>query len=338
MKLALQVLLALCLLAVGTCTGMMLARRTPAPAAPVAGAPTLVAASATRASTSAPTAAGASAPAAGTGNSPRPLLWKVSDQDNDVYLLGSFHALKSSDYPVAPAIDAAFDDAEVVAFEVPPEEMNSEALGMQMVQAAMQPEGGSLEAALDPATWKRVEAYCRSRGMPIEGFQMLEPWMVALVVSLAEMGRVGYDPKQGLDQQLIARAGEAHKRTMGLETGASQIAVLDGMSKVEQRQSLSEALDDANDQHSLDELHDMWRRGDDAALEQKLTVEFKGAYGPLYQRINVDRNQAWIPKIRALLDDSHGDDALVVVGTMHLLGPDGLVSQLKSRGYRVERL
>jgi uncharacterized protein YbaP (TraB family) len=35
---------------------------------------------------------------------PRPLLWKVSDQDNDLYLLGSFHALKPSDYPVAPAV------------------------------------------------------------------------------------------------------------------------------------------------------------------------------------------------------------------------------------------
>jgi len=110
------------------------------------------------------------------------------------------------------------------------------------------------------------------------------------------------------------------------------------MSKVEQRQSLSEALDDADNQHSLDKLHDEWRRGDDVALAQELTVDFKGSYGSLYQRINVDRNQAWIPKIRAMLDQSHGDDALVVVGTMHLLGPDGLVSQLQSKGYRVERL
>ena len=94
----------------------------------------------------------------------------------------------------------------------------------------------------------------------------------------------------------------------------------------------------ADDQHSLDELHDEWRRGDADALEKKLTVEFKGAYGSLYQRINVDRNQAWIPQIARLLDDSHSDDALVVVGTMHLLGPDGLVSQLQSKGYRVERL
>jgi uncharacterized protein YbaP (TraB family) len=39
-----------------------------------------------------------------------------------------------------------------------------------------------------------------------------------------------------------------------------------------------------------------------------------------------------------MLDDSHGDDALVVVGTMHLLGPDGVVSQLRALGYKVQRL
>jgi uncharacterized protein YbaP (TraB family) len=338
MKIVLQAMTALCLLAVGACTGMMLARRDAAPAAPTSPA-VAAAADAARAPKAVAASAGGGVQAGmPTGKSPKPLLWKVSDADNEVYLLGSFHALKPTDYPVAPVIDAAFDDAEVVAFEVPPAEMNSEALGMQMMQAAMQPEGGSLEHAVDAATWQRVQAYCQSRGMPVEGFQMLEPWFVSLVISLGEMSRVGYDPKQGLDQQMIVRADAAHKRTMGLETGASQIAVLDGMSKVEQQQSLAEALDDVDDQHSLDELHDEWRRGDAAALEKKLTGEFKSAYGPLYQRINVDRNQAWLPKIRALLDDSHSDDALVVVGTMHLLGPDGLVSQLQSKGYRVERL
>jgi uncharacterized protein YbaP (TraB family) len=316
----------------------MLARRDAAPTTPTSPAAVAVADASRAPNAIAASAGGGVQAGMPTGKSPKPLLWKVSDADNEVYLLGSFHALKPTDYPVAPVIDAAFDDAEVVAFEVPPAEMNSEALGMQMMQAAMQPEGGSLENAIDAATWRRVEAYCQSRGMPVEGFQMLEPWFVSLVISLGEMSRVGYDPKQGLDQQMIVRADAAHKRTMGLETGASQIAVLDGMSKVEQQQSLAEALDDVDDQHSLDELHDEWRRGDAAALEKKLTGEFKSAYGPLYQRINVDRNQAWLPKIRALLDDSHSDDALVVVGTMHLLGPDGLVSQLQSKGYRVERL
>ena len=341
MNMVLKILVALCLLAGGTVIGMVVSRNHRAPVAAAATAPSTNApgvAAATRAPGAVDKLTRDGVAGAPVGNSPRPLLWKVSDGDNDVYLLGSFHALKPGDYPVAPSVDAAFADAEVVAFEVPPEEMTSQTLGIQMMQSAMLTDGSTLESTLDPATWKRVQAYCESRGVPTDNFQMFEPWFVSLVISMAEMQRVGYQPEQGLDQQLIKRTQEARKKGMGLETGASQIAVLDGMSAVEQKQSLSEALDDADDQKSLDELHDMWRRGDAAALEQKLSVEFKGQYSSLYQRINVDRNNAWIPKIRELLDKSGSDDALVVVGTMHLLGPDGLVNQLQSKGYRVERL
>ncbi len=58
----------------------------------------------------------------------------------------------------------------------------------------------------------------------------------------------------------------------------------------------------------------------------------------LYQRINVDRNDAWVPKIRRILDQPGDDDALVVVGALHLLGDDGVVGKLRARGYQVERI
>jgi len=53
---------------------------------------------------------------------PKPLLWKVSDANNSLYLLGSFHMLKETDYPLAKSTDLAFDDAEQMVFELSPEE------------------------------------------------------------------------------------------------------------------------------------------------------------------------------------------------------------------------
>ncbi|MEO6517685.1 MAG: TraB/GumN family protein, partial [Pseudoxanthomonas sp.] len=67
-----------------------------------------------------------------TAAPPVPLLWKVSDADNSVYLLGSFHLLKPSDYPLSKDVARAFADAESLVFELPPEEMSSPALGLQM--------------------------------------------------------------------------------------------------------------------------------------------------------------------------------------------------------------
>lgn len=270
---------------------------------------------------------------------PKPLLWKVSDGDNSVYLLGSFHALKPADYPLAASVDAAFADAEALAFEMSPEEMNSPQLGAKLVGAARLAEGQTLKSSISAAEWLRLEAYASKRGFPLANFQGIEPWFVSMVISLQEMAANGYDPKIGLDQHLMGLAAQAGKRTSGLESADDQIAALDSMTPIEQQQTLSETLDEAHDpKGKIDELHDVWRRGDAAALEKTMVAELQLKYPKLYKRINVDRNRAWLPKVRAMLDNEKSDDTMVVVGSLHLVGADGLVSQLKSRGYRVEKL
>lgn len=270
---------------------------------------------------------------------PKPLLWKVSDGDNHLYLLGSFHALKADDYPPAPALLAAFADAETVAFEISPEEMRSPELAAKLMAAAALPAGQTLDDSLSGPNKLRLRQYAQKSGLPLQNYQRLEPWFVSLVISLKEMATVGYDPSLGLDQYLISKSQQAGKRTLGLETADQQIAALDSMSALEQQQSLSETLDQADDFKSeIDLLHGYWRAGNDRALDEMLRIEFKRDYAQLYQRINVARNQAWLPKLQAMLDGEHRDDTLVVVGSLHLLGPDGLVSHLRARGYRVERL
>ena len=54
---------------------------------------------------------------------PVPLLWKACDIDNCVYILGSFHVLKASDYPLSSDIDAALASSTKVVFEISPAEL-----------------------------------------------------------------------------------------------------------------------------------------------------------------------------------------------------------------------
>jgi len=56
----------------------------------------------------------------------------------------------------------------------------------------------------------------------------------------------------------------------------------------------------------------------------------------MYQRLLVDRNRNWIPKIEALF--ARRGRAFVVVGAAHLVGADGLISMLRARGYTVEQM
>ncbi len=213
----------------------------------------------------------------------RALLWKVSDADNHLYLLGSFHVLKPEDYPLPVAIDAAFADAERVAFEVSPEEMRSPDLPMKMLAAGTIDHGPPLSERLRPATYRKLQAYCAKRcaqsGLAMEQLVRFEPWMVSLMVSLVEARRQGYESGKGLDQTMIDRTLAAKKASMGLETAEQQIKALDGMSPKEQEQSLLEALDDVDGmQGRMEELHSDWRRGDDEALERLMNSELKQTY------------------------------------------------------------
>ncbi len=280
------------------------------------------------------------------GKSPVPLLWKVSDADNSVYLLGSFHLLKPTDYPLSSDVDAAFKDAESLVFEMTPEEMSSPALAMQMGQAALRADGSTLNSELPTETVALLDkwladnaAELQKMGLPPQALQMFEPWFVGLTISITEMTKQGLDPKLGLDANLAAQAAKAGKPATGLETGAQQITFLDGMDKDEQLQFLTEALSQSKEsQAETAKLHNAWRAGNAKLLWDDMAVEMKKDYPRLYQRINVARNDAWVPKIEKRLTTAGKDDALVVVGALHLLGPDGVVEKLRAKGYTVERV
>src|SRR5690606_3635469 len=272
---------------------------------------------------------------------PVPLLWKVSDADNSVYLLGSFHVLRADDHPLSPDVDAAFDDAESLLFEMAPEEIASPTLALRMGQAALREDGSTLSASLPPATVAKLPRWPQEKGgalsaagLPPEPVARFEPGYGVLRVRRPDMAGLGLDPELGLDRYFGTRATQAGKPTAGLETADQQIAFLDGMDAGEQLQFLDEALDNSlegNDE--LEQLHAAWRAGDADGLWNGLAAEMRQRFPDLYRHINVERNDAWLPMLEQRLQAPGEDDTLVVVGALHLLGEDGLVHKLRERGY-----
>ncbi|MGV7174479.1 TraB/GumN family protein [Xanthomonas axonopodis] len=279
--------------------------------------------------------------ARGSGDAPAgppvPLLWKVDGKGGTLYLLGSFHVLKPSDYPLSPDVMQAFAKADRLLFELPPDDAQSPELASRMLQAARRTDGRTLQDTLDAKTWQALSAYARKYGMSLASMQPLEPWFVALTISLAEMTRQGMDPNAGLDHYLMEQAQARGKPADGLERAAEQIALLDGMSPTEQHQLLEESLDEADATDQLRQLHAAWRNGDVHTLSTQMAEDMRRQYPALYQDINVERNARWVPRLEQRLGKGSGT-TLVVVGALHLLGNDGVVERLRARGYHVERI
>lgn len=269
----------------------------------------------------------------------RPLLWKVSDADNSVYLLGSFHLLKADDYPLPAEVDRAFDDSASLLFEVDPAAMTAPESVAAMQKYMAYEDGKTLSAVLPKPTLAKLGTLVSASGGSLQALEHSEPWAVNLGLVLGITQAMGFRPELGLDRKLMARAQDAGKPAAGLETVEDQMKAMDAVPYAEQAQGLEEFLDDPQKSiREMDDMHAWWRAGDVAKLDAEMRAEMARKTPESYRLLDVERNQAWLPQVEKRLSDSKKDNTLVVVGALHLLGSDGLVEQFKAKGYKVERV
>jgi uncharacterized protein YbaP (TraB family) len=63
---------------------------------------------------------------------------------------------------------------------------------------------------------------------------------------------------------------------------------------------------------------------------------FKADYPVIYEDLLVTRNNNWLPQIVKMLNDAPTE--FVLVGALHLAGPDSVLAKLKAKGYKIEKL
>ncbi|MFN7783188.1 MAG: TraB/GumN family protein [Lysobacterales bacterium] len=266
---------------------------------------------------------------------PVPLLWVAKKGETEVHLLGSFHMLKDSDYPMDPSIEQAYAGAEALVFEIAPAEMKSPDLSRGLMQAARFEDGGSLRAVLPADTRKKLEAFMGEAA--VLGSDGMKPWFITLNLAVSMIVQAGFNPALGMDMHFMQRAEADAKPTRGLETVADQIAALSGAPMNEQILGLEESLRPREEMmQRFDELHGFWRAGDADAIERLMVEELVEKTPVSAKLLNEDRNRRWLPQIEALL--AGDEDTLVIVGALHLVGDIGLVELLRARGYSVERV
>jgi uncharacterized protein YbaP (TraB family) len=274
------------------------------------------------------------APATGLARD-RNVLWAVQGQHNTVFLLGSVHVLRPQDAGLPPAMERAYQESERLVMEIDlddPAVADPRAMLDDVQHLTMLPEGQSLRQVLG-SDYERSNTRARQAGLDLALVDQFAPWFVAITLLELELARRGFSPEHGIEQTLAARAGRDQKAIDGLETVAQQFGMLAGMPLPMQKRFLTMTLEESQElDQELDALIRAWRSGDTGALARLLTSEFD-EFPDLYRTLTVDRNRAWAAKLADLLDDR--EDYLVVVGALHLVGPDSVVELLGKRGFKV---
>ena len=235
------------------------------------------------------------------------------------------------------ALDAAIVSADLVAFEIltpATEEEEMAAYGPLMsYMFAQRP----LQEVVSAPTWARLEAFLTARDIPVIAFSRLRPWAAAMMLEMAVGEDQGSTDELGVDT-VLEQSLSPEKRREALDTPALLLATIQSLAAwgdADAENILTQTLDwyEEVEQQPDWSVEEAWAGGDVESIAA-FVGEMKTEAPLLYQSLMVDRNTAWMPALKRMMETE--GRVVVVAGAAHMAGPDGLPALLRAAGYTVE--
>ncbi|MEY2481470.1 MAG: uncharacterized protein QOI04_2397 [Verrucomicrobiota bacterium] len=256
-------------------------------------------------------------------------LWRVTNARAPFYLLGSVHALRPRDYPLAPVIADAIQQSQQFWFEI---DLRQDELFTKKVKAAAHyPKGVHIKDKINPKTYAYLMRITQ-RGTDV--WEDLKPWAIALFLlrhpEAGEMSR-----QYGIESHIFQKARIRGRPVGGIESLDEHIRVFSDMQDIEGEIYLLQTLVHVEEIRQYPEEIAAWKAGDVDRLYAMQLPKIKEA-PTVWWRLLDRRNARWIPRIETEIKT--GKPTMIVVGAMHFPGPHGLLAMLRARGYKLEQL
>jgi uncharacterized protein YbaP (TraB family) len=232
-----------------------------------------------------------------------------------VRLLGSMHLFPATSRRTPPWIAEAYDWAEALVFESDPPTI------LPFLKAASQG-AGCLQPLLSADAWQRLQAAWPIEG-PLAPLADLRPW-AALIVAPTLFQQV----VEGVEPRMLRSAITQAKPYRYLETAQEVAAALESIPLDAIGAALGLLMADLDEpQRTLERMHAAWLEGDLAAVHRIANESPMFNLPGIRHAILDARNRAWAARLTDLL--SRPERTLVVVGALHLCGPDNLIDCLE---------
>lgn len=263
-------------------------------------------------------------------------VWKVSKNDQSLYIGGTLHVLAASDYPLPDSFTEAYDAAQTLVFETDLAALATPDFQMSMLGALTYNDGNNLKTSLKADTFKRLQAYCQARGLPLDNFLRFKPALLTITLTMVELQRLGIS-SAGVDKYFHSQGSKDGKVIGQLETKEQQLQFLSSMGEGQEDQLILSTLDDMDIlAEMMSTMKTAWRQGDSEQLLRTAIAPMKADYPQVYKDLLVSRNDSWMPQITAMIDTPETE--FILVGALHLIGSDGIIERLAADGYKIEQL
>jgi uncharacterized protein YbaP (TraB family) len=275
------------------------------------------------------------------GNDRRGFLWEIRKGNQVGLLFGTIHVGRPEFYPLPNSRLAHLQRANVIVLEA---DISDTARAIAATQKyAMYPDGApGLDTRLPAELKTRVDALLARNQLDAAPLMRLKPWMLANVLALFEAAQAGYMPALAVEAYLARLAASESKPVLELEGIEQQFELFEQAPWSTQLAFLEEsvkAVETRAARREVNRIVQAWETADRPALE-RLFAELR-AQTTVGARFTVDsillgRHPRMVRRIESMLAD--GRIHLFAVGSLHLVGPQGLVEMLRARGFTVTEL
>jgi len=263
-------------------------------------------------------------------------LWKATRDGRSVYLYGTIHVARSSWMYPGPHVRRAIEASDAMAVEL--DLADPDILARLQKAVLRTPDSPGLPAPLE----KRLQASMAAACVAPAALAPLRPEMQAVTLEVMQGRTFGLFPEFGIDVKLAQVARGLGKPVRSLETPESQAALLVSDDPAETARAVGAVLDELEAGRAfamLKRLAGDWVRGD--VDDMAAYASWCGCLDTPEQREDFDkliRDRNPLMADRIVQWHAQGQSLFVAVGTLHMVGPLGLPTLLRARGFQVERV
>ena len=271
------------------------------------------------------------------------LLWRVTGGNcyKPSYIFGTIHLETSNFIDSVPGLAEAISDVDAIYGEVVQDDLMSKNAISKVLKESIAPADSTIDKLLTPEEYKMVDGVVKNYMMGLIGLDRLcklKPMAIVMQLEAMQMAKYFPDFKSltdgGIDMGVQNRGLKLGKYIGGFETVEEQMAIAYGGTLKEQaRELVNMCSKDEEFGEYNKRLCDLYHLQDLKALAALLLDPDKGMGEEGMERLSYDRNRKWMDKIVNTLPVQ---SMLIVVGAAHLVGEQGLIELLRSRGYVVE--
>lgn len=268
----------------------------------------------------------------------RGFLYEACRDQRCLLLMGTIHVGRAEWYPLPAEQQLKLDAATRIVLEADVSRLD--AMNEALLRYGLYPPGPGLDSIISSDLRPRVEAALEKTGIaPAQAWRM-KPWLLASALALSDAGAAGLGTEASSETWLRSQA--RGRGIAELEGVLMQFRLFDSAPLDVQLAYLAETLDafeSGEQSKEFDRIARAWEAGDEDALAELLesmAVEpGEGAKFAVETLIHA-RNQGMVEGIER--EFSAGGLPLIAVGALHLPGPQGLLSLLRSKGFSINRL